>query len=197
MKIGIDIDDTISNTYDVIFNYAQKYTLEELKRDLNISNNKSYYDHNYTESIHGWNKLESVMFWEKYYKEMLHKVRPKTFAKEYLDRLAEDYEIYLITARFDMPGLDVKGITEEWLSNYEIPYVKLLINANNKAKIAKENEIELFIDDSFNNCRAVSDIGIKTYLMDSRPNSNIDLSEENFERVFSWPHLYQKIKLKG
>ena len=91
MKIGIDIDDTISNTYDVVFNYAQKYTLEELKRDLNISNNKSYYDHNYTESIHGWNKLESVMFWEKYYKEILHKVRPKAFAKEYLDKIAEDF----------------------------------------------------------------------------------------------------------
>ena len=197
MKIGIDIDDTISNTYDVIFNYAQKYTIEELKREINISNKKGYYDHNYTESIHGWNKVESVMLWEKYYKEMLHKVRPKTFAKEYLNKIAEDYEIYLITARFDIPGLDVKKITEEWLSNYEIPYVKLITNANNKAKIIKENEIELFIDDSFNNCRAVSDIGIKTYLMDSRPNSNIDLSEENFERVFSWPHLYQKIKLKG
>ena len=183
MKIGIDIDDTISNTYDVIFNYAQKYTIEELKREINISNKKGYYDHNYTESIHGWNKVESVMFWEKYYKEILHKVRPKTFAKEYLNKIAEDYEIYLITARFDIPGLDVKKITEEWLSNYEIPYVKLITNANN--------------DDSFNNCRAVSDIGIKTYLMDSRPNSNIDLSEENFERVFSWPHLYQKIKLKG
>ena len=180
MKIGIDIDDTISNTYDVIFNYAQKYTLEELKRDLNISNNKSYYDHNYTESIHGWNKLESVMFWEKYYKEMLHKVRPKTFAKEYLNKIAEDYEIYLITARFDIPGLDVKKITEEWLSNYEIPYVKLITNANNKAKIIKENEIELFFFFIFNNFILISDIGIKTYLMDSSPNSNIDMSEENF-----------------
>ena len=95
-----------------------------------------------------------------------------------------------------MPGLDVRKTTEEWLSNYEIPYVKLITNANNKAKVVKDNEIDIFIDDSYNNCKAVSDIGVKTYLMDSRPNSNIDLSEESFERVYSWPHLYQKIKLK-
>ena len=196
MKIGIDIDDTISNTYDVVFNYAQKYTLEELKRDLNISNNKSYYDHNYTESIHGWNKIETVVFWEKYYKEMLQNVRPKTFAKEYIDKLAENNDIYLITARFNLPGIDAKKITEEWLEKYEIPYVKLITNANNKDKIAKEYEIKLFIDDSFNNCKAVSNEGIKTFLMDSKANSSIDLSNENFERVYSWPHLYQKINLK-
>lgn len=27
MNIGIDIDDTIANTYDVLFNYAQNYTI--------------------------------------------------------------------------------------------------------------------------------------------------------------------------
>ncbi len=30
MIIGIDIDDTISDTYAYIFPYAQKYTIEEL-----------------------------------------------------------------------------------------------------------------------------------------------------------------------
>ena len=32
MRIGIDIDDTISNTYDILFNYAQKYTIEDIKK---------------------------------------------------------------------------------------------------------------------------------------------------------------------
>ena len=30
MKIGIDIDDTIANTHDILFSYAQKYTAEDL-----------------------------------------------------------------------------------------------------------------------------------------------------------------------
>lgn len=32
MNIGIDIDDTISETYATLLEYAQKYTIEELKR---------------------------------------------------------------------------------------------------------------------------------------------------------------------
>ena len=34
MNIGIDIDDTIANTYDVIFNYAQNYTINDIKREI-------------------------------------------------------------------------------------------------------------------------------------------------------------------
>ena len=34
MKIGIDIDDTIANTHDILFSYAQKYTAEDLKKEL-------------------------------------------------------------------------------------------------------------------------------------------------------------------
>ena len=31
MNIGIDIDDTISDTYATLFPYAQKYTVEDLQ----------------------------------------------------------------------------------------------------------------------------------------------------------------------
>ena len=34
MNIGIDIDDTISNTHDVLFSYAQMYTIKDLKREI-------------------------------------------------------------------------------------------------------------------------------------------------------------------
>ena len=37
MNIGIDIDDTISETYETFFTYAQKYILEDLKRNIDIS----------------------------------------------------------------------------------------------------------------------------------------------------------------
>lgn len=196
MRIGIDIDDTISDTYEVLFNYAQKYTVEELKKEINITPKKAYYDHNYTESIHGWNEEEAIGFWKKYYENMLKEVKPKTFAKTYIDKLAKNNEIYLITARFEVESLDIRKLTEVWLKKYQIPYNKLIINANDKAKIARENGIELFIDDSFENCKGVSNEGIRTFLMDSKANASIDVSDEKFERVYSWPHLYQEINLK-
>ena len=33
MIIGIDIDDTISDTYEVMINYAQEYQINELKKE--------------------------------------------------------------------------------------------------------------------------------------------------------------------
>ena len=50
MNIGIDIDDTISETFETLLPYAQKYTIQDLKReskikmDNNISNLLFYLD---------------------------------------------------------------------------------------------------------------------------------------------------------
>ena len=38
----------------------------------------------------------------------------------------------------------------------------------------------------------VSSSGIKTFLMDSRANKG--LKNDKFERVYSWPHIYYKLK---
>ena len=36
MNIGIDIDDTISETFETLLPYSQKYTIEDLKKKSNI-----------------------------------------------------------------------------------------------------------------------------------------------------------------
>ena len=40
MNIGIDIDDTISETFETLLPYAQKYTIEDLKRKSEININQ-------------------------------------------------------------------------------------------------------------------------------------------------------------
>ena len=50
----------------------------------------------------------------------------------------------------------------------------------------------IFIDDSFKNCKELLDIGIKTYIFDTRINESLEY--EKLERVYSWPHLYQEIE---
>ena len=36
MNIGIDIDDTISETFETLLPYSQKYTIEDLKKKIQI-----------------------------------------------------------------------------------------------------------------------------------------------------------------
>ena len=77
MIIGIDIDDVISDTYEKLFNYAQKYTIEELKKPGKISNENSK-THKYVKSMHEWNDEEEMKFWDEYYEEIMKEVTPKT-----------------------------------------------------------------------------------------------------------------------
>ena len=47
MIIGIDIDDTITDTYEVMMGYAQEYTLDVLGREPIINETNSCSNHLY------------------------------------------------------------------------------------------------------------------------------------------------------
>ena len=192
MNIGIDIDDTIANTYDVLFNYAQNYTINDMGKEIKDVN-RNIITHMYCTNFHNWNKKEDKEFLDKYYEKTVLKVQPKMYAIENIKKLKESGDkIYLITARFLSDKFDVKKLTKDWLEKYGIPYDKLILNSQNKVIVAKENNIDIFVDDSIKNCTEIANSGIKTYMMDTIVNK--DFEDENIERVYSWPHLYQKIE---
>ena len=68
----------------------------------------------------------------------------------------------------------------------------VIIHAKNKLIAAKSEKLDVFIDDSFQNCKMVSSAGIKTFIMDTRVNKG--LKDDKIERIYSWPHLYMKLK---
>jgi len=197
MNIGIDIDDTISNTYDLLFNYAQEYTINTLKRSGDIIELKKSNSHNYCAIMHNWNEAEEIDFYIKYYKNLLQDIQPKLYSVEIINKLREEgHKIYLITARYQGPvDVDYKKETINWLKKYQINYDGLTFEAkipNDKLSAIKKNNVQIFIDDSFGNCKLASENGIKTYIMDSKV--NLDVKEDNITRIYSWPHFYQKIK---
>ncbi len=192
MNIGIDIDDTIANTYDILFNYAQNYTINEIGKEIKDVNRNSV-THMYCTTFHNWNIEEENAFLDKYYEKTVLKVQPKIYAVENIKKLKENgNKIYLITARFLAENFDVEKSTKDWLKKYDIPYDDLILNSQNKVNVAKENHIDIFIDDSIKNCTEMTHAGIKTYIMDTIVNR--DFENPNIERVYSWPHLYQKIE---
>lgn len=195
MIIGIDIDDTIADTYEVMFNYGQEYTMNVLKREPIIQKINTCNNHLYTKSIYNWTDEEEINFFRLYYKKIITDVIPKTLSLKYLQKLKDDgNKIILITARWQPEDfdLDVENETKKWIEKNNVPCDKLVINAIDKQEIAKNENIDVFIDDSFKNCEAVSDIGIKTYIMDTRVNR--ELNRNDIERVYSWPHVYMKLK---
>lgn len=192
MIIGIDIDDTIADTCEIMLNYAQEYTIDVLKREP-ILKDGNCNTHFYVQYLHGWKEGEDIEFLKEAYEKIIVETRPKTLAIKYLQKLHDEgHKIVLITARWEADNFDVVKTTQEWIKTNNVPCDKLIINAENKLIACKQENVDLFIDDSFSNCQMVSGSGIKTFLMDTR--SNKGLKDERFERVFSWPHIYMKIK---
>lgn len=194
MNIGIDIDDTISETFETLLPYAQKYTIEDLKRKSEINMNQDFLDHFYIVKMNGWNEQEAICFWNKYYGEILREVNIKKFADEVIKKLKQEgHKIYLITARWDMPNDDILGITKKWLIENNIEYDELFTNIDDKAKLVNEKGINLFIDDSFTNCKNIAEnSNAKVYIMTSRVNGSFN--HEKITRVYSWPEVYSLIK---
>ena len=186
MKIGIDIDDTISETFETLLPYAQKYTIEVLKRKSKIDMNQDFLDHFYIIKMMGWNKEEAMKFWLMYYDEILKEINIKKFAAKTMKALKEKgHTIYLITARWSVPGADTIKTTKEWLKKNNVPYDELVMNVSDKAELVKEKKIDLFIDDSFENCQTIVEKTDATvYMMNTRMNEN--LNPNHVKRVYSW-----------
>ncbi len=191
MKIGIDIDDTIADSYEVIFAYAQDYTINQLGKSAKVQEITAKH-HSYVNAMHQWTETEEKHFWDTYYGEIIQKIKPFTLAVETIQKLKkEGHEIIIVTARWPEEKWDVEKITLEWLKENKIEYNEIVLNANNKAKIALEQKLDILIDDSFQNCQEVTKVGMKTYMMETRTNKGLEA--QNIKRVYSWPDIYNQI----
>lgn len=182
MRIGIDIDDVITNTSKVIEEYIGKQkNCKQLKEHM-------------VEIMKGVPaNPEVVQFGLENYIKIFQEVKPKENASRVMQRLIEKgNEVYLITARGE--NLDFfKGsekVTIDFLKDNHIHYTKIIFNATNKAQLCKDNHINLMIDDSVSHCEEVRNVGIKSIVFTSEVNKEIATT---VERVSDWLELEKRI----
>lgn len=194
MKIGIDIDDTSFITVNSMIKYADKYDIEELGRkgineDFGLIQNRYY-----LKILYGWSEKEKFNFFDMYYKNVLEECVLMPNADKVCQKLkAEGDSLYFITARLtNVKNCNTEEITKKSLLDNSIVYDELIFNANDKIEISKEKEIDLFIEDSYETCVELEKIGIKSILMTTRMNQNIDSG--NIKRVYNWDEVYEQIK---
>lgn len=191
MNIGIDIDDTIAKTSEETDIYAKEYTEKILKRKFEFKKIEIL-DPMWARHLYGWSDEEDKNFWNLYYEKVMENVKPKEDAIEIINELSKENNIIIITARWDRESGIIAEITKNWIEKYNIKNDKLFIGHLDKRDIVKENNIELFIDDSFKTCKQISEIGVRTFIMNSRINK--EMEDDKLERVFSWKEIAEKIK---
>ena len=194
MNIGIDIDDTTVITVKPMIKYADKYDTEVLGRKGTNGNLGLIQNRYYLKVLYGWTEDEKFDFFDMYYKNVLEECTLMPNADKVLQKLKEEEnEIYFITARLtNIKNCNTEEITKNTLKENNIPYDKLIINASDKLKVCKDEGIELFIEDSYDTCKELIDNGIKSILMTTKMNQQIEAG--NIPRVHNWDEVYEQIK---
>lgn len=194
MNIGIDIDDTIANSFEEIFADSQKFDIEVANNDGTVYQLGNIQDHNYIETMYNWSEEQCEAFWTQYFTKVVTQAKPRTYAPEVVQKLKQEgNSIYIITSRYeDELYPTVIKDTKEWFDKNKIPYDKLVINAQDKAKACKEHNIDIFIDDSIAHCKSIEKVGIKTFLYTTMMNESVETN--GLTRVYSWPQIYQNVR---
>ena len=194
MKIGIDIDDTTFLTVKPMLKYADIYEEEISGIPINRDSFGLIKNRYYLKALYGWADETKFAFFNKYYKNVLEECTMLPNADKVIKKLKENGDtIHFITGRLmNIDGCDTESITKKSLADFNIPYDSLSLHICNKLEFFKEQEIDICIEDSYETCRELTDNGIKSILMTTKMNSEID--SKDITRVNNWDEIYVEIE---
>ena len=191
MKIGIDIDNTLTKVQEKLnkaaFDYAN--SLGKNIKDCNISMKDINNDGDTYRKKFKFNNEELKYFLKEIQENITNNASPRENAKEVIDKLKNDgHQIYIITARDSEFHDDPYMYSKKCLDKNKIYYDKLIVNARNKKDVCKKEEIDLFIDDQPNNCLQILNAGIKAIMITD--------NDDNFDGIINlknWNDIYNFI----
>lgn len=132
MRIGIDIDETLTDTKKSFYETLEKYQ---------IMFNGEY---------HNWHQQESAqLIVNNHLEEIMSKAKLKDRAKEVLDELYNrGHELFIITARSNNYCSCLETITNQLVKDNDLNIKEVYFNQDEKSVLAKKLGIDLMIDDS-------------------------------------------------
>ena len=171
-SIGIDIDDTIFDTMSLYKLYGNKYCNERgMKIDILKTNSDIRHEFEYM-----------------YYNEIYSNIQSKLDAITVINKLYENYEIYIITARNIKRIPELKKITEDLFKLHKLKYDLIVYTGYSKLDDCKRLQIDLMIDNSIDVYTELKQNNINVLLYDEN-DSYIDINN----RVSSWSDIYKYV----
>ena len=189
MRIGIDIDNCISNFDDTLLKEYLKHD-KELRNTGIINENPEYL----RKGMFDWTEEEEESFYHANIENFAKNLKPLKDSSYYIKKLKSDgHEIYIITGRNNGEYTNPQELTEKWLNKYDIIYDKLILtnayDKHAKTVVCLENNIDLMIDDSIKISLDLISNGIKVYTMNTRYNQK----EQTLDKVSEWKEIYERI----
>lgn len=191
MRIGIDIDNTLTEVQEELNKAAFEYAISLGKKIDNYDNPMEDIKNNgdtYRKKFQ-FEYEELKYFLKNIQENITNNATPRENAKEVIDKLKkEGHEIYIITARDSEFHDDPYKYSKYWLDKNKIYYDKLIVNAREKSSVCEKEKIDLFIDDQPNNCLSVSNIGIHTIMITDKA-----YNYDKIKQLKDWNEIYNYI----
>lgn len=186
MKIGIDIDNTITDTLPIIKEYCQIYNDTVVKRNLTMHEDgvASY-------NLFDWTEEENHDFCMNYLEKAVLKAKVKENAKDIIKKLKEEgHEIYIISARVTPIFKTPYESTEKYLKENGIIYDKLIVGSIDKLPICLEYNLDVFLEDE---PRYINDISKHIPVIVFDEIFNKQCNGDNIYKVTNWNQIYKII----
>lgn len=187
MNIGIDIDNTITNTAPILKKYCKEYNDTVVKRGLEMhETGAASFD------LYDWTQEENMDFCVKYLEEVVLQAEVKENAKEVIQKLKnEGHQINIISSRAFPMFKTPYETTEKFLKEKGIVYDKLLVGKIEKRSSCVENQLDVLIEDEVKYINEMSEF-MNVFVFDAVYNKQC--SGKNITRVYNWIEVYDKIK---
>lgn len=185
MNIGIDIDGVVTKEKkgqeNIWLRALNNYFSKKIIRKKDVYDFKRAYDL----------PLEDLQeFLNQKLYDVYSSVDIADNAKETIDHLIKNgHTIYLITARHQ----EFRPLTIKWLQQHDVNY-NYLFHEHNKADLAVEKNIKLFIEDNQSNTAQLLEKNIPVILVDKYHNQNIK-EQKKLLRVNNWLEIQSTLKI--
>ncbi|MBX4181736.1 hypothetical protein KW807_02635 [Candidatus Parcubacteria bacterium] len=187
--IGVDLDDTLLDSYGAFVNFHNDhYGTSHKWEDISTF---------FIEDIWGITTDDVHRRFEQFYKTDYHRdAKVIDGAIEAITELAKHNKLHILTAS---PG-DMKEEIETWLKKHfedkfsSIHFMKKNIFDSRRSKkdVCKELGIEVFIDDALHNAEDIAAGGIPVYLLDNPWNQGE--TGPLIKRVHSWKEVLKDLE---
>jgi len=193
VNIGIDIDNTITNTRDIILEYLHIFAAENnLPPQIDLGH------YNLEKSLR-WDTEQINLFLSTHLGDIYKYVIPKPHALEVIKDLHQDHSIILITSR-NQRDKSIQAATLEWLTCQQLEYDKLVMNNTenmhhfSKLEACLDNHIDLMIEDHHELSLELSE-RIPVLMFDYPYNAHLEA--HNIARVKDWLEVRRVIAGMG
>lgn len=187
MRIGIDVDGTLTNLQRFVFDKGCEYFKKSVVRTDTMQVRNTF----------GVTKEEESKFWDDNIFDYAANYEPMYYASNVLNKLhADGHEIYIITARYHTyenseVGKRMRSTVKEWLDKNNLYYDKVVFTHEGKKQRCRELNIDIMIEDKASNILAIAS-DRKVIVMDQPWNRKTE--GDNIHRVYSWSEVLSKIE---